>query len=280
MNIAITHTKDLIGSALYDGLLLSSHDVTESATSPGGAELAVFVPSVFPGAGKAALSALAQQAKTYAAACSDKQKLVLVLSSMAVYGDRGGVEDRQRIDENTPVPPPPTGYAAALAEVEKAFREAAVTRRVPVCILRVGIAYSDVDSDGSKNDGPFKTLVLDPMKEREFKTPGGGVNNIATIHADDIVSAVKLIAMDPEKAVGKTYPLADGHDITLADLVGKVARTLKIARPEDNTGFFMSWGLFVSDGDKVLKHQQKCDPSALKRDFEWEPRGQTAVESL
>ena len=113
-------------------------------------------------------------------------------SSMAVYGDRSGLW----VTEDLPVLPH-TRYGHAKVAAERLVLAAAEEQQLPVRIGRIAAVY-----------GPgFPILMADRIKAGRGWLPGEGRNIVATVHIDDTVAALELLAHSD--APGQITNIAD-----------------------------------------------------------------------
>lgn len=280
MLITLNTVDDLAGSAIAAALRAAGYTVSADRSGPGGAEAAVLIPTVHADSPTTARAAYLDGLKRFAEEASpDRLRLVVFVGSLCVFGDRPGVENRQRIDDNTPIPPPGTAFEETLRKAEALLRDAARLRRLPVCVLRTGIPYAALPSaDTPVADGAFRRLLAEPIRAGKLRLPGGGANNIAMIHAEDLAAAAALTVANPEAAAGRSFVLADGHDVTLADVAARVADRLGAGRPAEKGSLLSRLGL-ASDAERMLGYQQKCEPFGFRRGFGWSPqRGPAPTE--
>jgi nucleoside-diphosphate-sugar epimerase len=273
MLITLNTVDDLAGSAIAAALRAAGHTVSADRSVPRGAEAAVLIPTVHADSPTTTRAAYLDGLKRFADEASpDRLRVVVFLGSLCVFGDRPGVENRQRIDDNTPIPPPGTAFEETLRKSVGLLRDAARLRRLPVCVLRTGIPYAGVASaDAAVADGAFRRLLVEPVRSGALKLPGGGANNIAMLHTEDLAAAVERTVAHPEAAAGRSFVLADGHDVTLADVAARVADKLGAGRPAAQGSLLSRLG-FASDAERMLGYQQKCEPFGFRREFGWSPR--------
>ena len=133
-------------------------------------------------------------------------KSVVFTSSCAVYGDRSGLW----VDDEMPAHPH-TRYGESKVAAEEAL-EAAAERGLPVRIVRLAAVYGT----------GFPFMLEDWIRAGRAWLPGEGRNIIPTIHVDDAVTGLMLIASS--KAEHTHYNLADREPVTVRDFYKAVSR--------------------------------------------------------
>lgn len=126
-------------------------------------------------------------------------------SSSAVYGDRSGLV----VGEEMP-PKPDTRYGRSKVAAENLLLSAAEHRGVPGRIVRLAAVYGE----------GFPFMLVDPIRAGRAKLPGEGRNYVPTIHIDDAIRGLRLVA--EKGADGRIYNLADTEPVTLKDFYDKV----------------------------------------------------------
>lgn len=131
---------------------------------------------------------------------------VVFTSSCAVYGDRSGIW----VDDEM-LPHAHTRYGNSKVAAEHAM-EAAAERGLPVRIVRLAAVY-----------GPnFPFMLEDWIRSGRAWLPGEGRNVIPTVHIDDAVTALMLIAS--AQANHRHYNVADRDPVTIRDFYECVAQ--------------------------------------------------------
>ncbi len=162
--------------------------------------------------------------------CSGKVERFLFISSVAAYGL--GVHMRD-FDEDTPLVKTGLPYGDAKAEAEQLVRAYHSRGALEATVVRP----SNVTGPGSV----WVREVLDIMHRGPFPLIDGGVHSASLIYVENLVDGI-LLALDSEKAAGRTYNLRDDYRVTwreyleaLGDLVGK--------RPRGTLPFVVAWRL-------------------------------------
>ena len=137
---------------------------------------------------------------------TDRLQSIVFTSSCAVYGDQQG----GRVADGA-TPHPHTRYGASKVAAEQAL-EAAHSRGVPVRVARVAAVY-----------GPgFPYLLEQWIRSGRAWLPGDGTNLVPTVHIDDAVTALMLLAT--ASASHLHYNIADREPMTVQNFYGAVAR--------------------------------------------------------
>jgi len=124
-------------------------------------------------------------------------KVVVFTSSCAVYGDRSGLW----VDETMP-PHPHTRYGESKVAAEQTLQAAASTAGFSLRIVRLAATYGH----------GFPWLMDDRIQQGKGWLPGEGRNFVPTIHVDDAVTGLTLIA---NKGASGIYNLADTEPVPL-----------------------------------------------------------------
>lgn len=126
-------------------------------------------------------------------------------SSSAVYGDRGGLV----VDEELPAQPD-TRYGQSKLDAERLLLDAAAQRGVPARVVRLAAVYGE----------GFPFMLVDLIKAGRARLPGEGRNTVPTIHVDDALRGLRLVAEGGQD--GRIYNLADTEPVILKQFYGKV----------------------------------------------------------
>ena len=139
---------------------------------------------------------------------ADRLQAMVFASSGAVYGDRAG----ERVADGAG-PSPHTRYGASKVAAEQAL-ESAHRRGVPVRVARLAAVY-----------GPgFPYLLEKWIRSGRAWLPGDGTNIVPTVHIDDAVTALMLLATTSAKHLH--YNVADRTPMTVRTFYGAVARAI------------------------------------------------------
>ncbi len=126
-------------------------------------------------------------------------------SSTAVYGDRSGLV----VGEEMP-PQPNTRYGQSKVDAEKLLLDACDKRGVPGRIVRLAAVYGE----------GFPFMLVDQIKSGKARLPGEGRNYVPTIHVDDALRGLRLVA--DKGTDGRIYNLADTEPVILKEFYAKV----------------------------------------------------------
>ena len=148
------------------------------------------------------------------AALSEEVPRVVVLSTIAVYGNTGGTV----LNENS-TPKPDTFYAETKLAAERVALGAKRADGTPLAtVLRSGAVY------GPRVKGNYRALV-DAIAKGRFVPIGRGDNRRTLLFEDDLSSAVGLAAGHPA-AAGRIYNVSDGHFHPVREIVAAIAAGL------------------------------------------------------
>ncbi|HLN24092.1 MAG TPA: NAD-dependent epimerase/dehydratase family protein [Patescibacteria group bacterium] len=143
------------------------------------------------------------------------QRLVFV-SSIKVNGEATAPEQPFRADDSAaPLDP----YGQSKAEAETGLREITHATGLTIAILRPPLVY------GAGVGGNFRTLLK--AVQRGLPLPLGAIDNRRSlIHVDNLADSVACVLQ--KQAAGRcgTYLLADGEDVSTAELVRRIARAM------------------------------------------------------
>jgi nucleoside-diphosphate-sugar epimerase len=153
---------------------------------------------------------------------------VVFTSSCAVYGDRSGLW----VDDDMPAHPH-TRYGASKVAAENALVEAAA-RGLPVRIARLAAVY-----------GPGFPFMLETwIREGKAWLPGEGRNVVPTIHVEDAVTALMLLASPAATHIH--YNLADRSPVSVAEFYGAVANSTGGTPPKHWSTWIPSYVQFAA----------------------------------
>lgn len=133
------------------------------------------------------------------------------LSSVKVNGERG----RFAADDECF---PQDAYGLSKKEAELGLIELAARTGLEVVILRLPLVY------GPGVRANFRRLVA--LVQKGLPLPlGMAANQRSLIYLENLTSAIVACATHPA-AVGKTYMVSDGEDVSTAELIRRIARSL------------------------------------------------------
>jgi len=142
-------------------------------------------------------------------------KRFVYMSSIKVNGDRtSGARLFTESDEPNPQDP----YAISKSRAEQELKRIANETGLEVVIVRPPLVY------GPGVKGNFINLMS--AIDRGLPLPLAGANNMRSmIYVGNLVSALIACAQNPY-AAGKTYLVSDGEDISIVNLVNRIAKLL------------------------------------------------------
>jgi len=142
-------------------------------------------------------------------------KRFVYLSSVKVNGDRtSGAQRFSELDEPEPQDP----YSVSKWRAEQELKRIADETGLKVVIVRPPLVY------GPCVRGNFINLMS--AIDRGLPLPLAGANNMRSlIYVGNLVSALIACAQNPA-AAGKTFLVSDGEDISTANLVNRIAKSL------------------------------------------------------
>jgi len=165
--------------------------------------------AAFRRANRDATAALAE-----AAAAAGVARFVF-LSSVGVHG----AETFGRPFAASDPPAPCSPYAISKHEAENELVRIGAQRGLEVVVLRPPLVY------GPDAPGNFKTLLR--AVDRGLPLPLGAIRNRRSLVAiDNLVDLIALVVHHPS-AIGQTFLVSDGEDLSTTDLLRRTARALE-----------------------------------------------------
>ncbi len=138
------------------------------------------------------------------------RRLVYV-SSIKVSGEH----TRERPFASHDRPAPQDAYASSKLEAEQALRRAANETGLEIVIVRPPLVY------GPGVKGNFLRLMQ--VVDRGLPLPVGSINNLRSLIAIDNLADFLGVCMDHAAAAGRTFPVADGEDLSTPELMRRIA---------------------------------------------------------
>jgi len=133
------------------------------------------------------------------------------LSSIKVNGE---ITRQGQVFSEADTPEPLDTYGQAKLRIEQGLRELGM----PVTIVRAPLVY------GPGVNGNFRRLIN--AVERGWPLPFGAVENRRSMVAVGNLCDFLMRVVDEPQAEGETYVLADGEDMSTAELLRRLARSL------------------------------------------------------
>jgi 2-alkyl-3-oxoalkanoate reductase len=142
------------------------------------------------------------------------------VSSLGVYPPR----HHYGSDETVPLPTQHRdSYSQTKVEAEQLALHYYRDFGVPVVILRPGFVYGP-------RDHTVLPKIIDGLRARTVRYPGGGRTALNTIFIRNLVDAV-FLAIDQTQAVGQVYNLTDGEFVTKRRFIGAIADAMELPHP-------------------------------------------------
>jgi nucleoside-diphosphate-sugar epimerase len=175
-------------------------------------------------------------------------------SSTSVYPQSDG----EWIDEDSPArPSSPSGLM--ILKSEEILHEARhVFERL--FIFRLSGIY-----------GPDRHYILDQLRRGEINFGGRGDYYLNLIHRTDVVRAIFTAFEGPEGLVGGTYNVSDGHPYIKEEVVGWLARKLKLAAPVFHPEVLTPRQRRREVTSNTTIPNRRISSNRIRRDLGWRP---------
>jgi nucleoside-diphosphate-sugar epimerase len=141
------------------------------------------------------------------------------MSSSSVYGVALG----RPADESFPLAPCPDPYPISKAEGDRLVQRMVRDHGLPAVILRP-------DQIFGPGDHLHFGRIAERVRARRSIVVGSGRNALPLVYVDDIVQAL-LLALDHDRAVGKTYNVSAGRPLTQRQFLQSIAEVLGVPAP-------------------------------------------------
>ncbi|NND87022.1 MAG: NAD(P)-dependent oxidoreductase [Nitrosopumilus sp.] len=164
-------------------------------------------------------------------AIKNKTKSFIYVSGLGVYGNPG----EKIIDESYPHDPD-TNFVKIRLEAEKYLREECKKNGIDFAVMYFGDVYG--------SSGWFNDMLIQRLKKKSFRLPGGGKYLKAFVHVDDAVGS--MIAVFEKKAFGESYIVTDSTPVTFKDFVNFTADQINAKHP-GNIPNFLAKAVLGSD---------------------------------
>lgn len=147
------------------------------------------------------------------AATTSGVKRFIFMSTAKVYGDCS----TRPFDESSP-PSPRDAYAASKLEAEERLRAMAASAELALTIIRPPLVY------GPGVKANFLHLLR--LATLPLPLPLGGINNRRSfIFLDNLVDGI-VSCLRQDRAVGETFCISDGEDLSTSDLLCRVGAAM------------------------------------------------------
>ncbi len=190
-------------------------------------------------------------------------KRIVFISTVKVNGE---------VTTNSPFietdPPSPVGpYAVSKWEAEKSLQEVAKKHNLELVILRVPLVY------GPYVKGNFLELI-DACARRKILPLNAIINQRSLLYVSNLASAIK-ISLEHPIAVGKTYFVSDGTDLSTPDLIREISAALGLKERLYFIPILLLKALGVLTGKfeavSKLTESLQVDSSLFEYELEWSP---------
>ena len=196
-------------------------------------------------------------------AAKEKVKRFVFVSSIKVNGEY--TEQLSFTESDLPNPQDP--YAVSKWEAEKALRKIEKQTGMEIVILRPPLIY------GAGVKANFASLLK--LVDKKFPLPLANINNKRSlIYVNNFVDAIITCATHPN-AAGQTYLVSDGEDVSMPQLIKKIAVALN--KPSYLFSFPLSimhfFAKFVGKSASVdrLTESLVIDSSKIRQELGWKP---------
>ncbi len=207
-------------------------------------------------------NATATRRLALAAASAGVDRLIFV-SSVKVHGDGG---DRP-CTEDDPAQPD-DAYGISKLRAEQALSEVGAETGLATVVLRPPLVY------GPHVKANFATLLR--LADSPLPLPLGGIdhNRRSYLYVGNLVSAVRKVLTEP-KAVGRTYLVGDGEDVSTTELVARLRSAFGRKRRLVPVPVAMMSAAASMTGRSAiiepLTGSRRIDDSRIRRELGWRP---------
>lgn len=189
-------------------------------------------------------------------------KRFVYISSVKVSG-----EGREKPFTEYSIPAPEDPYGVSKWEAEQVLHKVAKDTGLEVVILRPPLVY------GPGVKANFMSLLK--LLDRAIPLPLSSINNLRSlIYVGNLVDAIITCITHP-MAVGQTYLVSDGEDVSTPELIRRVAAALgRPARLFPFPPFLMRLAakpFGKSDAVERLVNSLTIDSSKIRRELGWKP---------
>lgn len=197
-----------------------------------------------------------------AAARAGVERFIFV-STVKVYGDDG---DRPCSEDD--LPRPDDAYGISKLRAEQALAEVREETGLATVVLRPPLIY------GPGVKANFRTLLK--LADSPLPLPLGGIGNNrrSYLYLGNLLSAIRAVLNEPQ-AIGRTYLVSDGEDISTAELVarlraafGRKRRLIPVPLP------ILSAAASIVGKKAIIEPltgSRRIDDSRIRHELNWQP---------
>jgi len=178
---------------------------------------------------------------------TDKVKFFVYVSGLGVFGE----PKENTVDENSNLNPH-TEYAKIRLQAQKYLEETCQEHGIPFTVAYLGDVYG--------NGGWFKSMLIDRLKKKSFRTPGSGKYYRSFVHVDDVVSA--LIAIAEKNQINQSFIVADSNPTVFLDFLNHVCKNIGVKVP-GTIPTFIAKTILGSDFVKLLTTSIKASNAKI-----------------
>ena len=197
-----------------------------------------------------------------AAARAGVERLIFV-STVKVHGDDG----ERPCAEDDPTRPD-DAYGISKLRAEQALAEVRAETGLATVILRPPLIY------GAGVKANFRTLLR--LADSLLPLPLGGIdgNRRSYLYLGNLLSTVRKVVTEPE-AVGRTYLLRDGEDVSTTALVARLRSAFgRKRRLVPVPAGLLSAAASISGKSAIIEPltgSRRIDDSRIRRELDWHP---------
>jgi len=167
----------------------------------------------------------------------------------------------------TDMPSPIENYGVSKWQAENSLRDIANNSNLELVILRVPLVY------GPYVKGNFFQLV-DACARRKILPLDAIANHRSFLYVENLASAIKT-SLEHPIAVGKTYFVSDGLDLSTPDLIRKISEALGSKERLISFPIWLLKGVGALTGKLEtvarLTESLQVDSSLIRRELKWSP---------
>jgi len=190
-------------------------------------------------------------------------KRLVFISTIGVNGKSSG----DGVFSEASLEKPHDPYSVSKMEAEYLLRKLGLKNKLNFVIIRPPLVY------GPGNPGNFTRLVKLIRNSRVL--PFGSIHNSRSfIYIDNLMSAIEMCMLHPN-AIGKTYLVSDGEEISVVDLIRIIAEDLRIEivnLPIPYWVLFFLAKIFRKENEFLsISGSLRIDSSLIQKELSWTP---------